>query len=346
MTGLETYFSSLQRVFDTEAHARGGPDRFDYHIANHRIRLNFASHALVAKFTPALGHLQGSFSEKPALEIDLWDEVSASSPMPPPPWSWENYLSRGEIGGFETVRYRAWFHVASGILSMIDLEDNRGILWVRDPDVLPMYSTAAPVRMLLQAWLSQRGLQFAHAAAVGSKGGAVLLAGQGGAGKSTTSLACLDAGMDFISDDYCLIASEPKPRVHSVYCSAKMDKKMLPRFPALSPAVQKRNDPPGEKALLLLDKLFSRQLIPSLPLRALLLPVVSDQDVSSLEPVTALDGIRALAPSTLQQISGPDPEAWRTITSLARKLPSFQLRLGRDPGSTPALICDLLDNLS
>ena len=121
---------------------------------------------------------------------------------------------------------------------------------------------------------------------------------------------------------------------------------MLPRFPTLLPAVQKRNDPPGEKALLLLDKMFSRQLLPSLPLRALLLPVISDQDISSLEPVSALSGIRALAPSTLQQISGPDPDAWRTITSLARQLPSFRLRLGRDPTSTPALICDLLDKLS
>ena len=227
MTGPVSYFSSLQRVFDAEAAAHGGQIQFEYRIAGHRVRLNFANLTLVPEFTPALSHLLDSFNDSTSLEISIWDDVSAVAPIPAPPWSWENYMSRGEIGGFNTGRFRTWFHLASGILSMLDLENSRAILWVRDPKVLPMYVTAAPLRMILQGWLSQRGLQFAHAAAVGTQAGGVLLAGEGGSGKSTTSLACLDAGMDFVSDDYCLIASEPVPWLHSVYCSAKMDKECL-----------------------------------------------------------------------------------------------------------------------
>lgn len=344
MTGLHSYFSSLQRVFGAEAAAHGGQIQFNYRIAGHRVRLNFANRTLVPEFTPALSHLPGFCNDTAQLEISIWDDVSTVVPMPAPPWSWENYMSRGEIGGLNTDRFRAWFHVASGILSMLDLANGRAILWVRDPRKLPMYVTAAPLRFILQGWLSQRGLQIAHAAAVGTAAGGVLLAGAGGSGKSTTSLACLNAGMDFVGDDYCLIASEPEPWLHSVYCSAKMDQAMLPNFPGLSPAVQKRNDQPGEKALLLLKDAFAAQLVTDLPMRALLIPTISDQEESSMEPANTLAGIRSLAPSTMQQIAGPDPSAWRMITSLARQLPCFRLKLGRDPTSTPAVISRILED--
>jgi hypothetical protein len=263
-------------------------------------------------------------------------------------------MSRGEIGGFAgdwgSGRFRAWYHVASGILNMIDLAGGRALQWVRDPAQVPIHVTAAPLRLPLQAWLSRDGLHFAHAAAVGtgtgSGAGAVLLTGAGGSGKSTTSLACLHAGMHFISDDYCLFATEPSPRVHSVYCSAKVNQAMLGRLPRLVPAVQRRDDPPGEKKLLMLQREFAAQLVPSLPLRALLAPVLCDQQASTLEPVKALTAIRALAPSTMEQISGPDASTWKTITALARQLPCYRLRLGRDLDSAPAVIRRLLEELA
>lgn len=345
MTGPDSYFSQLDRVFEATAAAHGGPIPHDCRIGGYPVRLQFANQTLLPELTPALAHVQSSVEETGALEINVWDEASAATPMPAPPWSWENYQSRGEIGGLDPERFRAWFHVASGILSMIDLENHRAVFWVRDAGDLPIYVIAAPFRMILQAWLSRRGLQFAHAAAVGTTTGGVLLAGAGGSGKSTTSLACLDAGMAFLSDDYCLVTAEPLPRVHSVYCSAKIDGDMLKRFPGLSPSRQERNDPPGEKSLLSLRERYSSQLAPELRLRALLAPTVSDQEQSSLEPVKALVAVRALAPSTMEQISGPDVSAWKTLTSLARQLPCFRLRLGRDVTSAPAVIAGLIASL-
>jgi hypothetical protein len=355
---LERYFEALQAAFAATAAALGGPLAHDCAIAGHPVRLRFASAALAAQFTPAMAHLQRASGAGAPLDIVIWDQPGAGAAMPAPPWSWQDYMSRGEIGGLESApestpestpgggRFRAWYHVASGILNMIDLAGGRALQWVRDPAQLPMYVTAAPLRLPLQAWLSRDGLHFAHAAAVGTAAGAVLLAGAGGAGKSTTSLACLHAGMEFIGDDYCLIAAEPSPRVHSVYCSAKVDAAMLGRLPRLAPAVQRREDPPGEKKLLLLQTHFGGQLAPSLPLRALLAPVRCDQQESTLEPVKALTAIRALAPSTMEQISGPDASAWKTITALARQLPCYRLRLGRDLDSAPAVIRRLLDALA
>ena len=346
MAGPDDYFSALEQVFEGTAARHGGADSRSYRIAGCPVRLRLASPALAAELTPVLAHVRDTLEDAGALDIMIWDEGSAAAPMPAPPWSWRDYLSRGEIGGLDGNRYRAWYHVASGVLSMIDLDRGRAVFWARDAACLPNYVVAAPFRMILQAWLSRQGLHFAHAAAVGTDWGGVLLAGEGGSGKSTTSLACLDAGMLFVSDDYCVVASEPSPFAYAVYCSAKASEDSLRRIPGLGSSRLDRPGPPDDKALLFLHDRYAGLLVPRLRLRALLAPAVCDQEESSLEPVKALAAIRALAPSTMEQISGPDVSAWKTFTSLARQLPSFRLRLGRDVTGAPRLIERLVRELA
>lgn len=346
MAGPDGYFSALEQVFEATASRHGGADSRACRVAGCPVRLRFASPALAEELTQALAHVRGTPGGAGALDIMIWDEGSAATPMPVPPWSWQDYMSRGEIGGLDPARYRAWYHVASGILNMIDLDRGRAVFWARDAARLPNYVVAAPFRMILQAWLGRQGAHFAHAAAVGTDWGGVLLAGAGGSGKSTTSLACLDAGMLFVSDDYCIVAAEPSPVAHSVYCSAKASEESLRRIPGLGPSRLDRPGPPDDKVLFLLHDRYAGLLAPQLRLRALLAPAVSDQEESSLEPVKALAAIRALAPSTMEQISGPDVSAWKMFTSLARQLPSFRLRLGRDVTSAPRLIERLVRELA
>jgi len=350
VTGFQTYFEALGAAFRTAAGSRNGVVARDYRIAGQPIHIRFAGTSLLPVLTPALAHLQDEPQDGPpdasALHILAWDQSAADAALPAPPWSWNQYMSRGEIGGLDPERFRAWYHLASGILSVIDMQSGRAVLWVRDARDLPIYVVAAPFRMILNAWLARSGLHFAHAAAVGSAAGGLLLAGAGGSGKSTTSLACLEAGMDFISDDYCIVGSQPDARAFSIYCSAKSDEAMLQKLPGLAPSRQPRNDPAGEKALLLLHERFAERLAPSRRLLALLAPTVRDRPSSALQPIGALEAVRALAPTTMEQIAGPDASAWRTILSLARQLPCYRLELGRDVGSTPPLLSGLIEELS
>jgi hypothetical protein len=255
-------------------------------------------------------------------------------------------MSRGEVGACDGDSVRIWFDIGTGLFSMINLESNRALLWVRDPTRLPIYVTAAPFRMILQAWLSRRGMYFAHAAAVGNARGAVMLAGTGGAGKSTTSLVCLAGGMDFLGDDYCLFGVEPQPIVHSAYCSAKLDPEMLQRLPQFQSTVHLGNNLGEDKALLMLGEAYAMRLARSRPVRALLVPRVTNQAETVTEQIPAFEGIRALAPSTMQQIAGPDPSAWRAITTLARKVPSFRIDVGYDLEQIPKSINLLLEQLA
>ena len=66
------------------------------------------------------------------------------------------------------------------------------------------------------------GRQLVHAAAVGTDEGALLITGRGGVGKSTTALACLEAGMQFLGDDYVVVGLDPEPQVYRLYGSAKL----------------------------------------------------------------------------------------------------------------------------
>ena len=121
---------------------------------------------------------------------------------------------------------------------------------------------------------------------------------------------------------------------------------MLARLPNLTPAVSPDSERQGEKWVLYLHDHYADRLPPSLPLKALIAPTVKDQASSELVPVKALAVIRALAPSTMEQISGPDPEAWRTMVTLARQLPCFRLNLGKDVTSAPARILELLEEVT
>ena len=56
------------------------------------------------------------------------------------------------------------------------------------------------------------GLVLLHAAAVGDADGVVLLVGNGGSGKSTTSVVCSQAGLGFLADDFCLLEPGTLPR--------------------------------------------------------------------------------------------------------------------------------------
>ena len=346
MTGIQSYIAALEDAFHAAAARCGETATRSYRIAGHMVHVAFAGRSLLPILTPALEHLAVEPGDEEGLRILAWDQASATTAMPTPPWSWQSYRSRGEIGGLDPVRFRVWYHLASGILSIVDLVNRRAFQWLRDSRDVPVYVVAAPFRMILNAWLNRSGLHFAHAAAVGTEAGGLLMAGPSGSGKSATSLACLEAAMDFLGDDYCIVAARPEARVHSVYCSAKTDDEMLKNLPGLLPSRQRRNDPPGEKALLLLRERHAERLVSSRRLLAFLAPTVCDQRYSTLEPVKALIAVRALAPTTMEQVAGPDASAWETILSLAGQLPCYRLRLGHDIGSTAPLLSGLIAELS
>jgi hypothetical protein len=190
--------------------------------------------------------------------------------------------------------------------------------------------------------MGRHNCQYVHAGAVGNQTGSVLLAGQGGSGKSTTALACLNSPLFYISDDYCLLTNEPEPYVYSLYNSAKLEADNMHRLPHLVRLVSNSDRLAEEKALLFLQQHLPEKVITGLPVRAILLPHVSGRPETRLSPASSIAGLKALAPSTIFQLPGAGQRTFQALTRFVKQVPCYNLELGTKVGQIPEVIMHLL----
>ncbi len=336
-----TYFELAQQAFQT-ALANAGAHSEDYVIGGHRLRLVFAGQAWRPHFTAALAHRAAPPAEKVDLTIWVWDDAATGAQMPSPPWSAEDYTLRGEIPAACNERYRAGYQVDAGLLNLLDLRQGLGLMWTADAARLPRYELTLPVRTLLHWWVGARGQQMAHAGAVGNASGGVLLVGKGGSGKSTTALACLEAGLDYAGDDYVIFDDQPAPRAHSVYCSGKLNADHIGRLPAYVPQIHNQAQLGSEKALLYLNARYAGRLAADLPLSAIVLPRVTGAAHSRYRPVATVPALAALAASTLRQLPCAGQADHERMRRLALRVPAYALDLGSDLENIPAVVTRLI----
>ena len=184
----------------------------------------------------------------------------------------------------------------------------------------------------------RRNKQLTHAGAVGTAQGGVLLAGKSGAGKSTTALICMEQGLDYVSEDYCLIENDPEPYVYSVYNSAKLEPNTLDLFPKLRNKTDNPDRQPNEKAFLFHQQIFPQKLIRGFPLLAVLVLQIKQQTHTCLHSASIIDGLLALAPSTFFQLSHCQQPTLKMFKELLMMVPCYHLELGHDMQQVAAVI--------
>jgi hypothetical protein len=325
--------------------AAGGPvDRF-YSIGGLALRLRFAGRALIPLIAPALEHLFVQPVEAPAFTIHLWDSVSSGTTMPAAPWSLEDYGPRGEVRGYGDERFHTVFHLGSHTLKMLDARQNVGLFWIRDARDVPFYESAAPLQAILHRWMGMNGHQLLHAGAVGMASGGVLLAGRGGSGKTSTALACVFGGLLYAGDDYVLLSDEGVPLIYSLYNSAKLDPDNLDRFPHLAERVVNSDRLDTEKAVVFLHQHWPEQVSSGFALRAIAVVRVGGGRRTEISAAPSAMALKALAPSTVLQLSGAGQCDFRRIASLVERVPCFSLDLGTEPDEIARTISTLLPQL-
>ena len=339
---LREYLDHLFKAFDRAAEREASPLDLRCRIAGRTLRIRAAGSALAASIPPALAHLPGS-EATPDLDVVAWDETETGVPLPPRPWIAPENPTAGRLavrGGTDGFRI-AGVTRAEGI-HLFDPDSGRGAWILPDARQLPNHQHAAPLLTILKWWAPEVGLRLLHAGCVGNPAGAVLLAGRGGSGKSTTSLLCALEGLDYLSDDYCLTSLGEAPTAFSLYSTGKLHRDHLSRFPELlSRSADPRPDP-GEKPIIFLHRHFPESVVLSRPIVAVLAPTVTGKPESSLEPVSPADGLRALAPSTLLQLTPDDASGFSELGRLVRRVPSFRLNLGTRTEEIAPAIRDLL----
>lgn len=351
------FFEMVHQTFQNAEQAVGSSIDHYYCIDGHTIRLRFAGPALVADLTTALEHHTAKPTPNPELTICLWDSVSTQTEWPSLPW-WEYgihvtsngekvrnlYTPRGDIRGYNDGRI--YTHVGADLFSLLDTKRNLAIYWCQDVAQLPLYEKGAPVRTILHWWLRSKGLQLLHAGAIGTPDGAVLLAGKGGSGKSTTALTGLQSDLLYLSDDYSLVKLGTPPRVYSVYNTAKVRPDNLKRVPHLHHALTNGNRLDTEKALFFIQQHYPDKIVSDLPIRAILLPKVTGLPDTTIEPAASKAALSALALSTLHQLAGSGKELVHTIDQLVNQVPTYHLKLGTDLAQIPMIISDVIANES
>lgn len=344
------FFDTLSEGF-ARACARTEIVERDYRVAGCAVRLRFAGPALLAAITPALAHLECARLDAPSFTIDLFDSVSTRTPLPflaarlvdllRLRW-WELLEGRREIKHLNGERIRSVFHLGPDILSLLDCERDRAIYWVEEASSIPYYEKGYPLSVLLNWWLARQGHYFVHAAAIGLPTGGVLLTGKGGSGKSTTTLTCLDSALRILGDDYAAI--EPQHAVaSSLYNTVKLKgPRDVARFPHLERCISNLDrvgdGDDAERAMVFLHEHFPHKLIGQMPLRAILVPRIVDRPQTQIAPASAALAFKALAPSTVFQLPGNAHSAFRALVDMVRRLPTYEIELGRDLARIPTAI--------
>jgi hypothetical protein len=324
----------LQEDFERASEAAGGVAELRLAVAGKPVRIRFAGAAAAEALSPAFAHLVMREEEPPSLTLHVWDSGSEA-----------NAATTGAGASYysEQDGVRALHQPASGVFSVLNAGADSGWFWMPDARGLPYWDYTAPFRHLLSWWLDAQGLRQVHGGAVGTEEGGVLLVGPGGSGKSTTALSTLcDERLRYAGDDYVAVGSGLAPVVHSLYCSGKVHPEDLHRLPHLEPALAD-GARPDEKAVFYVERAFPGRSIAGFPLRAIVVPRVTDRRAARAVPGTRAEALAALAPSTIFQLHPPARDALAWMAGLVRSVPTFILELGSDVETIPAALLRILE---
>lgn len=332
------YFGELHRQF--QAAAGKHPVSRYFKIGPHRTRFVFACPELADSLAPPFEHLEIEAVAGPDLTIAFWDSQLSGIPLQPPRWAAVQGCRLSLHGDGTFVQY----DFGTEILHSYSAKDRLGIFWVKDATKTFFAEKVCPIRSIFH-WLCQgSSLQLIHGGAVGDENGGAILVGRGGSGKSTSCTTSLLSDLFFLADDYCLIDTE-QARVFSLYASSKINPDMLPQFPHLSESRIDPSEGEGEKPSFLLGQSYRERLKAELPLKAILIPRLKGGLETQVSPASAMQGLHALAPSTLFQSTGLGDDSFKKMAALSRRIPSFFLELGTDLRGVPRAIGALLKSL-
>lgn len=317
------------RALQQAAVERAWPDLTDlgrYAVGPFGFSVRGVMHPMVQQM---LQHLLPHQTGIPAqLEIDVLDGRTAAGP--PPAWNLPHsdarHLERLHLSSDHSLA--AQYNDDIRCWMILDRSNQRALLWIEDLARLPPWDVAAPFRTLLHWYLAPTPLVIAHAAAIVSDGGAMLLVGRGGSGKSTTIATAVRHGLQVSGDDLVIAGRhEGTWQVFALYDTLKLDPAAIGRTGLRLDTNRLAEN--GKFAYRYSD-LAPGQLVPLAPLRAIAETGVAGRPETTLTMQTQAAVLRALAPSTLFLLRGYEQQTWSKLVGLTRAAPSWSLQLGND----------------
>lgn len=339
----ESYFRETEKTFSAAAQSQGTTDYF-ISLAGLKICLRAAGAAVLPRIVPSLAHLECRDTRPVDFTICCWDDKQAEKKLPLPTRWMLNQAAYSCLGILTNERFRTFYVGWMGILSCADMASQIAYCCYGDVESLLMYEISGPLRGIFGAILNRRGMHLIHASAIGNSRGSLLFAGPPGSGKSTLAILALQDGLSYQSDDLCVLTSDPQPRSLSIYNIAKLREDVFPRFSSFHPLLTHFQEEDGEKkAFFYVHRHFPAQVLPSAPIRALILPRHGGGAASRLERATPVEAVRGVIAWTIKEIPKSDNLPEKIMLQALSRIPAYRMEVGCDDRSSLDLIRSLLD---
>ena len=211
--------------------------------------------------------------------------------------------------------YGFWDPAHGGKLVFVDRPGRRGFVWHRCPATLPSWEAARPFLHAFKGLAPVSGLIPVHAAAVARGERGLLIAGRGGAGKTSLALACAEAGWRYVADDFLLMRGAPPLRAINLYRSARIRADMFePLARSMAASFALSTDGGEVKGEVDLGRLPACA-IGDADIAAIVVPRRAGAPEAALIPLRRSVALRELAATTLAMLPG---DAGPTYDALAR----------------------------
>jgi hypothetical protein len=304
-----------------------------YRIGPMAVTVRTAGAALRRLLSPALAHAK---SEAIATKERGWTiyAVDGHATGEPPPAEWtlpiKSFDNQLRVHADKDGRVLA-ADPDRGLWSMADIPTKQGLYWVRDANALPDWEPGGPYRLLLHVAAQAEGLQLVHAAAVETAGRGILLAGPGGSGKSTTTLALIMNGAATAGEDFIMLEPGTPPVAHALYDTLKLTGMATALYPEVMTAAVNPLRPVSEKARIHLSEVMPTQLRPAMELHAVMSLRLGHGARTRIHFCGPMAAMRALSPSSAFLLRVNRNETLARVSALARSLPAFEVELSGDP---------------
>jgi hypothetical protein len=267
---------------------------------------------------PALGHLITGRAVAGATRFRIWSDDRRPHPL------WHGDVPRSFRLG---ARGLAVSRPAPAVLELFEPE--RGLeLWGTREGLAAVDTRGHPASAAITTWLATEGAQVLHLGSAVFDGTAALLIGSGGAGKSTTTLACGLAGAGILGDDLCVVDIDRETdavMAHALYSTIKLNPDSDARLGAEGwPALG--STPAGKRVVCIEAPL---RLCATAPVGAIV--VLRKPGTGPATPIRLTAGatVRALLPTALGAALGAgELDDWFAMAlRLARTVPAYELSL-------------------
>jgi hypothetical protein len=317
-------FEAMQQHFAIARELHGQSEHY-FQVAGLLVCLRVVGNELSKHLLAPFFHLcqRKPLDENVALTINVWDEseTTVDSPI---------HGSVHNIGRTVTASADGRFVAEQDSFSLVllDRRSNCIVAAYSTHDRLACIDRARPFNRLLSLWYREHGVQVIHAGLVAKADKGVLFVGNKGAGKSTCSIACVEAGFDYLGDDLVGLNELDDGSFvgHSLYGSALLAPNHFRRFHSLQAAAGE--DPGLFKRISFISNIFAEKMRRCCSISAIVIPHVVGAEESCISRATRTDAIKSLAPSSLRLHISPSSDQFQQLTRLVEQVPCYKLQIG------------------